>query len=80
MKNYLLSEKDLEILRKSLPHGAQKEIAEKLKVSNTLVTNVLNNRAYSIRIIDEALKHYKKVVAKQREQLMLFKEIEKQAL
>lgn len=79
MNNYMLSNSDLSILKKSLPHGAQKEIAKKLKVSSNLVTSVLNGRTYSVRVIDEALKHYKRVVEKQKEQYSLFQELKQTA-
>ena len=62
MKNHSLTDCELECLRKSLPHGTQKEIAEKLKVSLALVNQVLLGKTYSIRIINEALKHYEKVI------------------
>jgi len=46
------------VIRDLLPHGAQKEIAEKISVSQVRVNQVLAGKVQDLKIIDAVIDYY----------------------
>lgn len=66
MKSHL-STKSLNALKKALPHGSVKAIAERMNLDASTVSKVLDGKSNNLEVIEVALQVAKEAKAKRRD-------------